>query len=150
ARLSLRFRYEDRPVEVPLAEWNYVNPTGMAIELAGKKPFQEGALYEFVYQAKNPVVSGTGFAAIRDLASFARSAEKDNQGHVSPFRGEATAIYTACVSQPCRTMHDFVMLGFNEDEDGKKVVDGVINWIGGATGIYMNYRFAQPFRTHRQ
>jgi len=47
-------------------------------------------------------------------------------------------------------MHDFLWLGFNADESGGKAVDGVINWIGGATGIYMNYRFAQPFRTHRQ
>jgi hypothetical protein len=47
-------------------------------------------------------------------------------------------------------MHDFVWLGFNADESGKIAVDGVVNWIGGATGIYMNYRFAQAFRTHRQ
>ncbi len=47
-------------------------------------------------------------------------------------------------------MHDFVLLGFNEDESGRKAIDGVVNWIGGANGIYMNYRFAQPFRTHRQ
>ena len=26
----------------------------------------------------------------------------------------------------------------------------MINWIGGAAGIFMNYRFAQPARTHRQ
>jgi hypothetical protein len=47
-------------------------------------------------------------------------------------------------------MHDFVLLGFNEDENGRRAIDGVVNWIGGANGIYMNYRFAQPFRTHRQ
>ena len=33
---------------------------------------------------------------------------------------------------------------------GRKAFDGVLNWIGGGDGIYMNYRFAQPFRTHRQ
>lgn len=26
----------------------------------------------------------------------------------------------------------------------------MLNWIGGASGIFMNYRFAQPARTHRQ
>ncbi len=26
----------------------------------------------------------------------------------------------------------------------------MLNWIGGAGGIFLNYRFAQPFRTHRQ
>jgi hypothetical protein len=150
AKLTIRFRYEDQSNEVLPVEWDFANQAGTAIELAGAKPFREGALYELAYQAKNPVVSGMGFAAIRDIASFIRSAEADDQGGPNPLRGEATAIYTACVSQPCRTMHDFVMLGFNEDEGGKKAVDGVVNWIGGATGIYMNYRFAQPFRTHRQ
>jgi hypothetical protein len=91
-----------------------------------------------------------GLAAIRDIASFLHSAQEDDVSALNPLRGEANAVYTACVSQPCRTMHDFLLLGFNEDENGKKVIDGIVNWIGGASGIYMNYRFAQPFRTHRQ
>jgi hypothetical protein len=32
----------------------------------------------------------------------------------------------------------------------RKVIDGVLNWVGGASGVFLNYRFAQPFRTHRQ
>jgi Alpha/beta hydrolase domain len=47
-------------------------------------------------------------------------------------------------------MHDFLWLGFNEDETGRRVFDGALNWIGGGSGIFMNYRFAQPGRTHRQ
>jgi hypothetical protein len=43
-----------------------------------------------------------------------------------------------------------LLLGFNEDESGKKVVDGIINWIDGASGICTSYRFAQSFRTYRQ
>jgi hypothetical protein len=150
AKLTIRFRYEDQQIAVPVAGWDYANEAGTAIKLAGSQPFQEGALYEFVYQAKNPVVSGVGFAAIRDLASFVRTAQADDNGNANPLKDEASAIYAACVSQPCRTAHDFVWLGFNEDESGRKAVDGFINWIGGANGIYMNYRFAQPFRTHRQ
>jgi hypothetical protein len=150
ARLTMRFRYEDPPVEVPATEWDYGNDSATAIKLADGRPFRQGALYEFTYQAKNPVVAGVGLAAIRDLASFARNAKTDEQGRANPLSGRAESIYTACVSQPCRTMHDFLLLGFNEDESGKKVVDGVVNWIGGADGVYLNYRFAQPFRTHRQ
>jgi hypothetical protein len=33
---------------------------------------------------------------------------------------------------------------------GVKAVDGMLNYIGGGNGIYMNYRFAQPTRTQRQ
>ena len=40
-------------------------------------------------------------------------------------------------------MNDFVWLGFNEDTTGKKVFDGVENWIAAGTGIGLNYRFAQ-------
>jgi hypothetical protein len=47
-------------------------------------------------------------------------------------------------------MHDFIGLGFNEDEESRRVFDGVLNWIGGPGGSFLNYRFAQPARTHRQ
>ena len=131
---------------------DYANEAGKAIKLSGHQtPFQQGALYEFVYQAKNPVIAGSGISRQSAIiASFARTAQKDDDGNANPLNGEATAIYSACVSQPCRAMHDFILLGFNEDESGRKAIDGVVNWIGGANGIYMNYRFAQPFRTHRQ
>jgi hypothetical protein len=47
-------------------------------------------------------------------------------------------------------MHDFLRLGFNADERGRLVFDAILNWIGGASGGFFNYRFAQPGRTHRQ
>jgi alpha/beta hydrolase family protein len=47
-------------------------------------------------------------------------------------------------------VHDFLWLGFNQDGDGRRVFDGILNWIGGGSGIFMNYRFAQPGRTQRQ
>jgi hypothetical protein len=151
ATLTMRVRYEDQPILVAADKWDYTNEDGISIKLVGDRtPFKQGTLYEFIYQAKNPVVSGVGFAAIRDLASFVRGAQTDDNGNANPLNGEAMAVYTVCVSQPCRTMHDFVLLGFNADEDGKQAVDGILNWIGGSSGIYMNYRFAQPFRTHRQ
>lgn len=59
-------------------------------------------------------------------------------------------LYSFGVSQPARMINDFLHLGFNQDEAGARVFDGVLNWIGGASGVFMNYRFAQPFRTHRQ
>ena len=150
ATLAIRFRTDDPPTMVPPEKWDFANEGGTAIKLAGGSPFQQGALYEFVYQAKDPVVSGLGFAALRDLASFAKTTDKDDAGTVNPLLGDAMEVYSACVSQPCRTAHDFLLLGFNADESNRKVVDGVVNWIGGATGIFMNYRFAEPFRTHRQ
>jgi hypothetical protein len=41
------------------------------------------------------------------------------------------------------------MLGFNQDERGLRVFDGILNWIGGGNGVGINYRFAQTARTER-
>jgi hypothetical protein len=151
ATLTVRTRYEDAPVPVPAENWQYTDETGKAIELLPKgTAFRQGSLYELVYLAKDPLVGGLGFAAIRDVASFFRGAKADEAGTANPLAGAIQYIYTGCRSQPCRTMHDYLWLGFNEDESGKKAIDGIQNWIGGATGIFVNYRFGQGGRTQRQ
>jgi hypothetical protein len=151
ATLTVRTRYEDEPAVVPADQWEFTDAAGKGVRLVPEKtPFAKGTLYTFTYQAKNPLVAGLGFAALRDFNSFLRYAERDDAGTANPLAGDVKQIYTSCRSQPCRTMHDFVWLGFNEDEGGRPVISGVENWIGGATGIFVNYRFAQPGRTHRQ
>jgi hypothetical protein len=136
--------------------------------------FGPTALYEFTYIAQNPNIAGLGFAAIRDLATFLRDAKTDDSGTANPLAGDVKYIYTICSSQPCRTTRDFVLFGFNEADvpagasqhkSGdpnwwnqfwlrppyhEKAIDGMLNYIGGGDGIYMNYRFAQPTRTSRQ
>jgi hypothetical protein len=137
--------------------------------------FGPTALYEFSYTATNPNIVGLGFAAIRDFATFLRDAKTDDQGVANPLAGDVKFIYTICGSQPCRTTRDFVYWGFNEADipEGadhhqwgdrnwwdhfwlrqprhhEKAIDGMLNYIGGGDGIYMNYRFAQPTRTQRQ
>src|SRR5579862_5867466 len=146
ASLTVRVRYEDKPTLVPAASWEYID-TGAVRLLPTGTPFRQGSLYEFSYQATNPIVAGLGFAAIRDVAAFLHHASKDDR---NPLAGDLQIAYTACVSQPCRTMHDFLRLGFNEDESGLRVFDGILNWVGGGSGIFLNYRFAQPDRTQRQ
>jgi hypothetical protein len=160
ATLSMRALADDKPVAVASDKWRF-DPSGMSISLLpeGTK-FQAGMLYELVYSAKNPKVTGLGFASIRDVASFLRNAKADDQGHANPLAGDIKRVYSFCVSQPCRTMRDFVALGFNEDADApkggngkrinRKAFDAVLNWIGGGSGVFVNYRFAEPFRTHRQ
>jgi hypothetical protein len=151
ATLTARARYEDPPVPVPGDGWEYVDDALKAVRLTpAGTPFQPGSLYEFTYTARDPLVVGLGFAAIRDLATFLHRATRDGQGNPNPLAGDVQFVYSFCVSQPCRTMHDYLTLGFNQDEAGQRVFDGVLNWIGGGDGIFMNYRFAQPGRTHRQ
>jgi Alpha/beta hydrolase domain len=158
ASLTVRKNYADTPVPVPSAEWDYVDAKLNAVKLisgnfGGPGSFGPTALYEFTYEARDPVVAGLGFAAIRDIATFLRNAETDDKGAPNPLVGDVQYIYSFCSSQPCRTMHDFVQLGFNQPERAAdaapKVFDGVLNWKAGGSGLFMNYRFSQPVRTHR-
>jgi Alpha/beta hydrolase domain len=158
ATLTVRRNYDDTPVQVPADGWDYVDAKLNAVKLTsgnfgGPGSFGPTALYEFTYEAKDPVVAGLGFAAIRDLAAFLRNAKADDGGTPNPVAGDVQYVYSFCSSQPCRTMHDFVQLGFNQPEraaGGTKAFDGVLNWKGGGSGMFMNYRFSQPVRTHRQ
>jgi hypothetical protein len=180
ANLTVRVRYSDAPLLIPPSGWAYVNATTVKLTTGNFTPTH---LYEFTYPAMNPVVAGLGFAAIRDLAVFLRDGPaEDNSGPSNPLAGRLDLLYSTCSSQPCRTVRDFVALGFNEsdgqrgrdrDDDhgnghdrghdrdhdgdrdgdhdrGAQVFDGVLNWKGGGSGIFLNYRFSQPVRTHRQ
>jgi hypothetical protein len=168
ASLTVRENYGDAPQTVPASGWDYVDTTALnAVKLTsgnfgGPGSFGPTALYEFTYVAKQPVVVGLGYAALRGLATFLRNAKTDDNGVTNPLSGDVRAIFTVCSSQPCRTTRDFVLLGFNEAEQSpgkasreryfehQKVFDGMLNWKGGGSGIFMNYRLAQPGRTHRQ
>jgi hypothetical protein len=163
AFLTVRENYGDKPQLVPSSGWDYTDTKLQAVKLTSGNfgdagSFGPTALYEFTYIAKDPVVAGLGFASLRDLATFLREAKADDNGTKNPLAGDVQYIYTFCSSQPCRTTRDFVLLGFNqpEFESGKAfakhepVFDGILNWKGGGSGIFMNYRFAQPGRTHRQ
>lgn len=160
ATLTVRENFGDTPQVVPADGWDFTDATLSAIKLTsgafgGPGSFGPTALYEFTYTAKNPVVAGLGFAAVRDLATFLRDATADDNQVANPLAGDVQQIYTFCLSQPCRTLNDFVLHGFNQLEaarlpGGQKVFDGMLNWLGAGDGIFMNYRFAKPFLTHRQ
>ncbi|MGR8921660.1 MAG: hypothetical protein ACU85V_18755, partial [Gammaproteobacteria bacterium] len=48
---------------------------------------QPGVLYELVYTAKEPKVTGLGLAAIRDAVSFFRYESRDDSGQRNPLAG---------------------------------------------------------------
>jgi hypothetical protein len=149
ATLTHRVHLDDVPQVLPASGWEYTND-GTAIRLlpAGTS-FVANDIYEFSYIAKDPSVNGTGLAAIRDFNSFLRYSAQDDAGTRNPLAGDVTRIYTFAVSQPARMFNDFRNLGFNEDEHGKIVFDGMLQWIAAGDGINLNYRFSQPGRTER-
>jgi hypothetical protein len=148
AKLTHRIHLDDTPMVVPASGWAYTDATNTAIKLTSGS-FVANDIYEFSYIARNPTVNGLGFAAIRDFNSFLKYASADDMGTSNPLVGDVTRIYTETSSQPARTLNDFVHLGFNEDEKGNKVFDGMMQWIGAGDGINMNYRWSQTKRTER-
>ena len=148
AVLTHRIHLDDTPQVVPASGWAYTDSSHTAIKLTSGN-FVTNDIYEFSYVAMNPTVNGLGFAAIRDFNSFLRNKMTDDSGTANPLAGDITRIYTETSSQPARTLNDFVHLGFNQDEDGNKVFDGMMQWIGAGDGINMNYRWSQTKRTER-
>jgi hypothetical protein len=54
------------------------------------------------------------------------------------------------ISQSGRYLRDFIGQGFNADETGKKVFDGVLSHIAGVGRVFLNEEFGQPARTNTQ
>jgi hypothetical protein len=148
AVLTHRVHLDDPPQIVPASGWAYTNATNAAIKLTTGN-FVANDIYEFSYIAMNPVVHALGLAAIRDFNSFLRYSAKDDVGTPNPLAGDVERIYTETVSQPARTLNDFTHLGFNEDENHRKVFDAMLQWVGAGDGLNMNYRWSQPSRTER-
>lgn len=148
ATLTVRNQLQSSPTVIPADGWEYVNERTIRLLPAGT-PFKQSAIYEFSYTARDPMVAGIGLAATRDFVSFLRYATADDVGNPNPLANDITYTLSFTVSQPARYLNDFQTLGFNADEKGRRVLDGMENWLGGGSGIGLNVRFAQPSRTER-
>jgi len=150
--LTHRVHLNDLPQVIPTSGWTY-NASGTAISLlpAGTR-FVANDIYEFSYTAKDPTVNGLGFAAIRDWIAWLRYETADQLSTPltpNPLAGDIARVYTETFSQPGRLLNDFRHLGFNQAVSGRKVFDGMLQWIAAGDGLNMNYRFSQPNRTER-
>jgi hypothetical protein len=128
---------------IPRSEWQFAQTvdgklvrSDRHIHLNGG--FQPGKIYEYVYVVGDPVVAGTGFAAVRDFASYAKHAPST----IVP----VARVYGEGISQNGRFLRDFLYQGFNADEEGRMALDGVLAHVAGAGRGSFNYRFAQPSR----
>ncbi len=139
--MTVRDRPTDKPQVIPRGKWHFTGD--VAVSLDGG--FEMGRIYDVVYRARDPRVLGTGFAGTRDLVSFL----KHDQTDANPMHGIRYA-YSWGVSQSGRYLRQFLYEGFNEDEQGRKVFDGIIDEVGGAGRGSFNYRFGQASRDAEQ
>jgi hypothetical protein len=128
--LTVRDQAEGQRIAIPNDQWRL---NGDRLEFAAG--FEPGRLYDFVYTAKDPAVAGLGMAAVRDYVSYIKQ------------RGEVKRAIGAGISQSGRFLRTFIADGFNGDEKGQKVFDGVWAHVAGGGHGDFNQRFAQAGRT---
>jgi hypothetical protein len=144
ATLTVRERADDEPRELPLNQWSFVDARSIKLR-EGTKP-KPGYLYEFRYEAKNPKVLGLGFAATRDVISWLRY----DPAAIAATGGKISHALAIGFSQAGRYLRNHISEGFNRDEAGRKVFDGIHSHIAGVGRIFFNTPFGQPARTGTQ
>jgi hypothetical protein len=136
-RLYVRDHALDQPRLLPRARWHFVGEDALALDGG----FEPGRIYEVVYRSRDPRVVGCGLAATRDLVSFFRN----EAGEANPLAGVRLAIAHG-ISQSGRFLRHFLYQGLNEDEQGRRVFDGMFIEVAGAGRGSFNHRFAQASR----
>lgn len=150
ALLTKQASDESQIVPIAATEWAFADcsktpfpgqpdPTRICL----KEGFDPGLLYQVVYTAKDPLVLGIGLAATRDLISYFRYSEKDDEGVPNPVAGFVRSAIGFGTSQSGNFLKTFIHLGFNEDESKRIVWDGVNPNIA-ARQNPLNFRFAIP------
>jgi len=131
AGMNVRNRVNGERRAIDRWQWKFSEDM-TRVELTGG--FQPGLIYEVIYTGKDPAVVGLGPAAVRDYVSYIKQ------------RGEVERAITFGVSQSGRFLRTFLYYGFNADEGGKRVFDGVWAHVAGAGRGSFDHRFAQPSR----
>ncbi|MEO7649205.1 MAG: alpha/beta hydrolase domain-containing protein [Bryobacteraceae bacterium] len=109
-------------------------------EIALTMPATPGRTYEFVYRSQDPPIAGLGLAALRDLVSELK------YGAGGSFGGRIRHAIGAGTSQSAMVLKALVYEGFNADEKGRLVFDGLQPHVAGGRRATFE-RFAQPSRT---
>lgn len=158
ATLTKRLNQLDPRIVIPREQYSFaIVPTPESnqpmVSLVLDGGLEPGVIYELIYEAKDPVLSGAGMAGIRDMVSLLRNGT-DNaalQVQIANLNVPTIAHTVAWgISQSGRLLRQFVYHGFNEDLDGRKVFDGIVPVIAGAGFGMFNTRFAMPTRTNGQ
>jgi hypothetical protein len=131
ATLTVRDGLHGRPRRIERSRFTLERST---VTLAGG--FEPGRTYTLEYDATDPPIAGLGFAAVRDTAAWLLHAAD------APARVRRAIAFGS--SQSGRFLRSFLYLGFNADERGRQVFDGVIAHIAGASQLDLNRRWATP------
>ena len=140
--LTVRDRNDGARRTVPRAAWKIVEGTHLSMD-AG---FEPGKIYELVYTAKDPALVGLGPAAIRDLISFLKFGSGNKVTSLADQSRFIKRAYAMGTSQSGRFLRTFLYYGFNADEQGRQMFDGVMAHVAGAGRGSFDIRFGQASR----
>jgi hypothetical protein len=151
-QLTVRERSDGAPRVIPRSQWQFAReengkPVADNTHVFMAAGFQPGKIYEVVYKAKDPVLVGLGPAAVRDLISFLKY--RTQVSGATLLADERRFIKRAIgfgTSQSGRFLRTFLYYGFNQDEQKRRVFDGVWAHVAGGGRGSFNHRFAQPSR----
>lgn len=132
ATLTARASVHAAPQPVPRSSWTLAVNTVTTTAA----PFEAGRIYELTYRAASAPVAGLGFAAVRDIGAWIR--------HDTRALAHNSYIYAFGSSQSGRFLRTFLYQGFNADEQGHQVFDGVMAHIAGAARLDLNRRGSTP------
>lgn len=129
---------------IPRSDWRFSNDRGAVEKPSG---FESGRIYEVVYRSQDPPIVGLGIAGVRDFVSALKNGTAPEP--LRALRPAARRTLAFGSSQSGRFLRTLLYQGFNRDEKGVRVFDGVwANVAGGGRGSF-NHQFAQPSRDAR-
>lgn len=156
ATLTWRKHPLDAPKPIASNQWAFADCTAKPFpgtpsttKICLKTGFAPNRIYDLHYMATAPKVLGLGFASTRDFISYLRYAPQ-GRSLIGLRPSDSSGVRAAIMygaSQSGRYIRTYVDLGFNADEKGRIVFDGMIPQL--ATGrIPLNVRWGQPGRAY--
>ncbi len=136
---------------IPASDWAWAKcdathpfpGTPDPMQICLRNGFDAAKLYQVVYTSSDAYALGVGFAAWRDVGMFFKTARSDDVGTPNPIADAVTHSIARGVSQSGNFLRGWLHLGFNRDEAGQQVHDGLWPIIAGRR-IALNFRWAQP------
>jgi len=129
---------------IPREEWEFTQLDDGRPAIHYTAGFVPGLIYNLVYTGKDPQIMGVGLATTRDFVSCLKGNGGDPR--LWDERPALARAYGFGSSQSGRFLRHFLYQGFNEDEEGRQVFDGLLPNVAGAGRGSFNHRFAQPSR----
>ncbi len=135
ARLFVR-EWEDGPdTEIPNSKWCFAKQVRGELMADDEyiymaSGFQAGKIYNVIYEAKNPVLTGASLLSVRDTGSWLKYGGKD-----SPISDGVDFTYAYGISQTGRLLRSYLYFGMNLDESERRVYDGLLPHVAGGDGV---------------